>query len=76
MPVKQAGIVLPDPTQTAGANWIASCMVTGHLVAALRGTAKFGLGNHSLLMREGRQEKRQRHPEEAETALVESQSAA
>ena len=39
LPVKQAGIALPDPTWTAGANWTASCVITGHLVAALRGTA-------------------------------------
>ena len=33
--VKQSGIALPDPTQTAGANWTASCVITGNLVAAL-----------------------------------------
>ena len=35
--VKQAGLALPDPTQTAPENWTASCVITGHLVAALRG---------------------------------------
>ena len=37
LPVKQAGLALPDPTQTAPDNWTSSCVITGHLVAALRG---------------------------------------
>ena len=37
LPVKQAGLALPDPTQTAPDNWTASCVITGQLVAALRG---------------------------------------
>ena len=36
LPVKQAGLALSNPTQTAPENWTASCVVTGHLVAALR----------------------------------------
>ena len=34
--VKQAGLALPNPDQTAPENWTASCVITGHLVAALR----------------------------------------
>ena len=37
LPVKQAGMALPDPTQTAPVNWQESCVITGHLVSALRG---------------------------------------
>ena len=37
LPVKQAGLALPDPSQTALENWTASCVITGHLVSALRG---------------------------------------
>ena len=37
LPVKQAGMALPDPTRTAPENWQASCVITGHLVSALRG---------------------------------------
>ena len=37
LPVKQAGLALPDPTKTAPESWTASCVITGHLVAALRG---------------------------------------
>ena len=47
--VKQAGIALPDPTQTAYANWKASCVITGNLVSGLCGTYEFRLGYHSLL---------------------------
>ena len=44
LPVKQAGIALPDPNQTSGANWTAYCVITGHLVTALRWTDEFRLG--------------------------------
>ena len=54
LPVKQARISLPNPTWTAGANWTASCVIMGHLVAALRGTDDFRSGDHALLMEEGR----------------------
>ena len=37
LPVKQAGLALLDSTKTAPENWKASCVITGHLVAALRG---------------------------------------
>ena len=49
-PVKQAGIGLPNPTQTVGSNWTSSCVITGNLVAALHRTADFRLGVHALLM--------------------------
>ena len=28
LPVKQAGLALPDPVQTAPENWTASCVIT------------------------------------------------
>ena len=42
LPVKQVGLPLPDPTQTAPENCTASCAITGHLVAALRGQVELG----------------------------------
>ena len=69
LPVNQDGIALTNPTHTTGANCTVSCVVTGHLVAALRGTAEFSLGDHALLMGEVREEIRWRHAEVAETAL-------
>ena len=71
MPVKQAEISLPDPTRTAGANYMASCVILGNLVTAFQGTSEFRSGNHALLVGEGRDEIRQRHVEEAETSLRE-----
>ena len=50
LPFKQYGISLPESTQTAGVNWTASCIITGHIVAALRRTAEFRSGDHSLLI--------------------------
>ena len=75
MPVKQAGIAFPDPNQTYGANWIASCVVTGRLVAELRGTAEFWSWDHAFLMREGRDEILRWHTESVETALGEARDA-
>ena len=39
--VKQAGLDLPDPTLKAPENWTESCVIIGHLVAALRGQVEF-----------------------------------
>ena len=47
IPVKQAVLGLPDPTNTSPENWTASCVITGHLVAALRGQEEFWTTNHS-----------------------------
>ena len=76
LPVKQSGIALPDPTQTAGANWPSSYVITGNLSAALHMAAEFSSGDHALLMGEGREEIRRGHAEAAETALGEGRDAA
>ena len=55
-PVNHAEIALIDPTQTTGDNWTASCVITGHLVAALHGAVDFKSGGHALLMGKGRNE--------------------
>ena len=34
--MKQAGLAFPDPTKTAPENWMATCVITGQLVAVLR----------------------------------------
>ena len=52
-PVKQAGIALTDPTQTAPENWQASCVITGHLVSALRGQVPFRTADHTACLRDG-----------------------
>ena len=35
--VKHSGLKIPNPTMTTQGNFKSSCVVTGHLVAALRG---------------------------------------
>ena len=74
--VKQAGIDTPNPTRTAGANWTASYVITGYLIAALHGMSEFRSGDHALLMREGMEEIKQRYVEEAEINLGEAWAAA
>ena len=54
LPVKQAGLALPDPSQTAPDNWTASCVIRRHLVAALRGQVEFRTADHSACLQEGR----------------------
>ena len=76
MPFKQTGIDLPNHTQTTGANWTASCVITGHLIAAPRGTAEFRPGYNALLIGEGREEIQRRHEKAAETYLGEAWAAA
>ena len=56
LPVKQAGIALPNPTQTSGLNWTSSCVLTGHIIATLHGEVEFRSGDHSLLMGEFRED--------------------
>ena len=69
LPVNQAGLALSNPTQTAPDNWKASCVVTGHLVAALRGQLGFRTEDHSACLQEGRMAVWQRGQRRAEEAL-------
>ena len=52
LPVKQAGLALPEPNQIDHENWTASCVITGHLVTALRGQVEFRKADHSACLRE------------------------
>ena len=54
LPVKQAGLAIPDPVKTAHENWKASCVIIGHLVAALRDQAIFRTADHTACLRGGR----------------------
>ena len=74
LPVNQYGIALPDPTQTAEANWVVSCVITEHLVAALCQTDAFWSRDHSLLIGEGRDETLQWYAEAAEIAPGEARA--
>ena len=67
--VTKAGLALPDPKLTAPENWTASCVVTGHLVSALRGQFDFRTADHSACLREGRTAVWRRSTQRAEEAL-------
>ena len=54
---------------TAQANWTASTVVTGHLVASLRGRVEFRSADHELMMKDGRAEIRRRNVAAAEERL-------
>ena len=70
LPVKQAVLALPDPSQTAPDKWTASCVITGHLVAALRGQVEFRTADHSACLREGRMAVQRRGQRRAGEALM------
>ena len=70
LPVKQVGLALTDPTQNPPENWTASCVITGHLVAALRGQVEFRTAEHSACLREGWTAMRRRRQSWAEEALA------
>ena len=50
--MKKAVLDLPDTAKTAPENWTASCVITGHLVVALRGQEEFRMEDHSTCLRE------------------------
>ena len=70
LPVKQAVMALSDPSQTAPENCTASCVITGHLVAALKGHVEFWTADHSAWLREGRTAVRRHGQIQAEEALT------
>ena len=72
LPVKQAGLALPDPSHTAPENWTASCVISGHLVAALRGQVEFRTEDHSACLREGQTAVWQIGQRQAEEALTDA----
>ena len=45
---------LPDPTRTAPENWQAYCVLTGHLVSALRVQVPFWTADHSACLQNER----------------------
>ena len=51
LPVKAAGLALPDPTTSSAANYTASTVCCTHLVQALRGHTPFRHADHVMVMR-------------------------
>ena len=76
LPVKQVGMALPYLTLMAAENCKKSCVITGNIVAALRGQEKIRTTNHTSFLREGREEVRKRNARRSEGALVDNLSGA
>ena len=76
LPIKKAGLALPYPTKKAPENWTASCVITGHLVTALRGQDKLRTVDHFVCPCEGRTAVRKRSVLLTEEALVETLAGA
>lgn len=51
LPVKKAGLALPNPVKSADQNYEASILLTSHATAALRGTIEFSLTDHASIVR-------------------------
>ena len=75
LPVKQAVLTLPDTANTAPENWTASCVITGHLVAALRGQVDFWMADHSACLQEGQTAEQKQKVLLSEVALEETIAA-
>ena len=69
MPVKQAGLALPDLTRTAPDNWQADCVIIAHLVSALRGQVPFRTADHAACLWDGRAAVRRKSVAKAMTSL-------
>ena len=69
-------MVIPQPTLSAWENWIASCFITGHLVAALRRRTEFNTVDNYMLLLEGQGDIRSHHVQGAQTALDEAMAEA
>ena len=61
LPVKFAGLAIPDPTASAATNYDASILVCSHLLAAFRGVDEFRTTDHLAVIREVKTELRQRN---------------
>jgi hypothetical protein len=49
LPVKFAGLALPDPSASSEGNYEASTLVCSHIIAAFRGTESFSSADHQSL---------------------------
>ena len=54
LPVNQAELAIPNPNMYALEKWVSSCVITGHLIAAIWVKKEFNTRYHTLILREGR----------------------
>ena len=60
LPVKHAGLALPNPTTTANQNYQASTLICSHLISAIRGHSTFSSHTHQQTLTAGKAELVQR----------------
>ena len=72
LPVNFAALAILNPVKTDPENWTASCVITGHLVAAVRDQDIFRTADHTACLRGGRLAVRHREEQRAEAALTAS----
>jgi hypothetical protein len=69
-PVKKVGLAIPDPTASVEFNTrMASMVICGHLIAAIRGTVEFRSVDHSTIMAAGKVETQARRLSESQEKL-------
>jgi hypothetical protein len=54
IPVKKAGLAIPNPMETADTNWMALMLSCGHLISAIRGMEEFSSTEHTSIMNAGK----------------------
>ena len=69
LPVKFSGLALPDPSLTAETNYLASTLVTSHVVGALRGREPFRTADHLSVVSANKREINKRNIVKYDAAL-------
>jgi hypothetical protein len=69
LPVKKAGLALPDPTATAETNYHSSTVVCSHIIAAIRGTTTYRSADHLSVLKSGKAELRKRSVERSDKQM-------
>jgi hypothetical protein len=69
LPVKKAGLAIPNPTETADTNWTASTVICGNLILAIRGMEVFSSTKHTSIMNAGKAETAFRYLSESQDKL-------
>jgi hypothetical protein len=70
LPVKYAGLAIPDPSATSEENFEASTLVCSHLLAAFRGVEPFSSHDHKTVRTAVTTELRSRRSEKMDSTLV------
>jgi hypothetical protein len=69
LPVKHAGLAIPNPVESAAANFAASSLCVSHLREAIVGETDFRSADHLATMREARQEIKTRNKTKYDSEL-------